>query len=153
MQFITKESVWLRVLRRYLLFVLITNLFWEFAHFPLYTLWDEGTASEIIFAALHCTGGDVMIAMASLVIALLFYGDDWPQKFTKYWYIAILVISLGLGYTIFSEWLNIVVRKSWEYSELMPIIPVLDVGLSPFLQWVIIPVFGFWYAQRFIQYT
>lgn len=147
------EGTWLRVLRRYFGFVLMANLFWEFAHMKLYTLWEEGSVSEIVFAAVHCTGGDGLIATVSLMLVLLFFGKDWPLRPSKYLYVAVLVILLGLGYTIFSEWLNIVVRKSWEYSELMPMVPVLDVGLTPFLQWIIIPTVGFWYANQVIDHS
>jgi hypothetical protein len=42
------------------------NLVWEVAQLPLYTLWVEATPGEIAFAILHCTGGDAMIAAASL---------------------------------------------------------------------------------------
>ncbi len=30
----------------------------------------------------------------------------------------------GLVYAGFSEWLNVSVRRSWSYSELMPVIPI-----------------------------
>ena len=50
----------------------------------------------------------------------------------------------GVSYTMFSEWLNIVVRKSWAYSELVPMIPGIDAGLSPLAQWVVIPLAGLW---------
>src|SRR3546814_11930886 len=53
---------WLRALRRYMVGVALANLVWEFAHMPLYTLWETGSPSEIAFAALHCTGGDILIA-------------------------------------------------------------------------------------------
>lgn len=53
-----------------------------------------------------------------------------------------------VGYTIFSEWLNIVVRKSWQYSELMPVVPFIDTDLSPLLQWIIIPNLGLWWARQ-----
>jgi hypothetical protein len=59
-----------------------------------------------------------------------------------------LATGFGLGYTIFSEWLNIVVRKSWAYSDLMPVIPVIDAGLSPVAQWIVLPLAGFWWARR-----
>jgi hypothetical protein len=29
-------------------------------------------------------------------------------------------ILFGLGYTVFSEWLNTQVRQSWSYTEAMP---------------------------------
>ena len=48
----------------------------------------------------------------------------------------------------FSEWLNLVIRKSWQYSELMPVVPIVDVGLSPLLQWVLLPPASLWVARR-----
>ena len=39
------------------------HLLWEIGHVPLYTIWTEGSWGEIAFAVLHCTGGDLLIAM------------------------------------------------------------------------------------------
>ncbi len=59
---------WLSLLRHYLLAIAAGNLIWEFAQLPLYTIWRTGTPGEIVFAAVHCTGGDILIAGAALVI-------------------------------------------------------------------------------------
>lgn len=115
---------------------------------PLYTIWREGTAEDIIFAGLHCTGGDILIATASLMLALVIAGEGWPQNSRANLRIAGLAIAFGFGYTIFSEWLNIVVREAWAYSDHMPVIPVIDAGLSPILQWIFVPAIGFWLATR-----
>lgn len=138
---------WLSTLRRYLLFILGGMFIWEILHLPLYTIWREGTASELVFAVVHCTGGDVLIALSSLVLALMLLGTrDWPSH--RYLPVAALTIAFGISYTIFSEWLNIVVRESWAYSDLMPIIPLIDTGLSPVTQWIVVPLIGFWWARR-----
>src|SRR3546814_5473574 len=72
---------WLRALRRYIAAVALANLVWEFGHMPLYTLWETGSASEISFAALHCTGGDILIALASVMLALFLAGQPaWPRS-------------------------------------------------------------------------
>lgn len=140
-------SDWLRALRTYLAVTAGVNLLWEFAQLPLYTIWRTGDAREIGFAVLHCTGGDVLIALSVLVIALVVVGrPDWP--FGRFVAVATLTVGLGIGYTIFSEWLNIVVRKSWAYSELMPIVPLVGTGLSPILQWVVIPTAALAAARR-----
>lgn len=140
-------DAWLIALRRYSAFIAAANLAWEFLHLPLYTIWTEGSTRELVFAAIHCTGGDVLIAIASLLLALILVGEGaWPVRgFGK---VTMLTIALGLSYTVFSEWLNTVVRESWSYSERMPVIPLVGVGLSPFAQWLIIPLSGFWWAQR-----
>ena len=133
-------------LRRYMIFVAVANLAWEFAHMPLYTLWQTGTASEITFAVLHCTGGDVLIALSAVVLALFLVGSPaWPA--TRNSHVITLTVVFGLAYTLFSEWLNIEVRESWAYSDLMPVIPIIDAGLSPMLQWVVIPLAGFRFAM------
>ncbi len=44
----------------------------------------------------------------------------------------------AVGYTVFSEWLNVRVRRSWAYAELMPVLPVVGTGLSPLLQRIVI---------------
>lgn len=138
---------WLRTLRRYLVFVFLANLLWEFAHLPLYTIWDTAPPAELVFAAAHCTLGDMVIATMALVLSFLLAGDPaWPQAGFRR--VTVLTTAAGVGYTIFSEWLNLVVRVSWQYAPEMPVIPLLGIGLSPLLQWLIVPPLGLWFARR-----
>ena len=138
---------WLTTLRVYLGFVLVANLVWEVVQLPLYTIWKEGTVGEIAFAVVHCTGGDLLIATASLIGSLLLLGrPDWPTE--RYGAVASVTVTGGVAYTIFSEWLNTKVRGSWAYTELMPTLPLIDIGLSPVAQWIVIPIAGFWLARR-----
>ena len=139
---------WLKALRWYLVTIALGNLVWEFAQLPLFTIWKTGSTGEIVFAAVHCTGGDILIATASLMLALLLWGAGWPSARDVYRRVAALTVVLGLAYTIFSEWLNVVVRKSWAYSELMPIVPIVDAGLSPLLQWIVVPLTAFWWVNK-----
>jgi len=141
------EVDWLSTLRRYIVFVAVANLIWEFAHMPLYTIASTGTVNEILFAGFHCTGGDILIAMTSIMLALFVVGNrSWPA--TRIWPVLTLTVLFGVSYTIFSEWLNITIRKSWAYSDLMPVVPLIDAGLSPLLQWIIVPVAGLSWALR-----
>ena len=52
-------------------------------------------------------------------------------------------ILLGATYTVFSEWLNIEVRRRWSYTETMPVVPGLGTGVTPLLQWLIVPGLAF----------
>ena len=144
----SSATSFLGTLRRYFAVIVPANLVWEFAHLPLYTIWTTGTAGELVFAAVHCTGGDVLIATATLVLALLLTGSGWPGQRSAVRRVVALTLVLGVGYTLFSEWLNIVVREAWAYSDLMPIVPVLNAGLSPLLQWIVIPAAAFAWALR-----
>lgn len=133
------ESNWLRGLKVYLGVTAVANLVWEILQLPLYTIWTTGTTREIAFAVLHCTGGDVLIALSTLTLALIAAGTKrWPAE--THQRVMLTTVVLGVGYTIFSEWLNIVVRANWGYSSLMPVVPLIKTGLSPLLQWIVIPI-------------
>ncbi len=136
------RNTWLRALRNYILTLGIANLLWEFAHLPLYELWRTASYGELAFAAIHCTGGDILIGTSSIVAALLIVGEErWPVAGHRS--VFFLTLLIGFSYTVFSEWLNIEVRQAWAYSELMPVIPVINMGLSPALQWVLIPMLAY----------
>ena len=136
---------WLGALRRYFAFAAIAHLVWEFAHLPLYTIWLTGTPGELVFAAVHCTGGDILITLSTIMLSLCVFGSaDWPRNRVR----RVLggAVIFGVAYTIFSEWLNIELREAWAYREIMPVIPMIDAGLSPILQWIVIPVVGYCWA-------
>lgn len=114
---------------------------------PLYGLWLEGIWSEIIFSGLHCTIGDLMIATVSLLLGVAISGrSGWPKSQRAA--VATVTIVIGLSYTAYSEWLNVYVRETWSYSELMPLLPGTGLGISPLGQWIILPVIGFLVTYR-----
>lgn len=138
----SSRNGWLRAVRIYLAVSAILHVAWETLQLPLYTVWNTATVGEIAFAVLHCTAGDVAIAGLSLLGALAIVGSlAWPTE--RFIPVMATTVVIGIGYAVYSEWLNTVVRKSWEYSELMPTVPLLGTGLSPVLQWVIVPTIGF----------
>lgn len=141
----TDMDGWLSAFRRYLAATLVLDLAWEFGQMPLYTLWG-GSWRDVAFAGLHCLGGDLLIAAACLWASLVVCGDArWPA--TGSGRVAVVTILLGLGYTVFSEWLNVHVRRSWAYTDLMPLVPPFGTGLSPLLQWIVVPVASLWAAR------
>lgn len=136
----------------YLTAVLIGNLIWEVLQLPFYTIWHTGTLWQQAFAVVHCVAGDLLIAATALGVALITVGHrDWPSvSFTR---VAVVATAIGLGYTVFSEQLNVSARHTWAYSELMPLVSLggLSIGLSPLLQWSIIPVLSLVLARRRIR--
>jgi hypothetical protein len=125
----------------YLVVVAIGHLLWEAAQLPLYTIWWHGTAREITVAVVHCTGGDALISAATLLIAGIM---AWLCGWSLFgWRMAATAIVLGVGYTIMSEWVNVAVWRSWSYSSAMPVLPWLGTGLSPLLQWFLVPAVAF----------
>ncbi len=144
----TREISWRDALPVYLVGSGLLHLIWEIVQLPLYTIWRTGTNFEIAFAVVHCTAGDVIIAAVSLLAAVLLFGDrTWPPQNWVPMVVATLVF--GVAITIYSEWVNTAVRKTWAYSELMPTLPVLGTGVSPLLQWVVVPICVFMIVERY----
>ena len=135
------------ILLRYIAIVAAANLLWETAQIPLYTIWKTGMAGDIAFAIVHCTAGDVLITAAALLLALLLAGKAaWPSD--RGLPVIAAATMLGIAYTVFSEWLNVSIRGSWSYADMMPVMPPLGTGLTPLLQWVTIPPFAYIMAFR-----
>ncbi len=125
---------------RYMPLLGVFNLLWEIAQLPFYTLWQEAPASFIAYAVVHCTLGDVAIGTLALLIALIATRaravETWKSN-----RVALILVIAAVGYTVLSEWLNIVIRIAWQYSALMPVLRFdgFAIGLSPLLQWIVIP--------------
>jgi hypothetical protein len=127
------------------------NLVWETLHLPLYTIWRDGTLAAQAFAVVHCALADILIALSAALVALAFVGDQtWPIN--RFWPVVCCAVPIGIAYTIFSEWLNVEVRRTWAYSSLMPIVALgnLTIGLSPILQWTALPTAAFLLTRRLI---
>lgn len=127
-------------------------LLWEIAQFPLYDVWHQNNWSYILFGLAHCTFGDLLILLVLYeIIALL--------NSNRAWYAAngalvngLLFTLLGVSYTIYSEIMNVRIKGTWGYTELMPIVPIVDIGGMPFLQWLLIPPVILW-LMRFTSRT
>jgi hypothetical protein len=142
---------WPLALRRYLALSLGFHLVWEIVQLPLFTIVAQPWPEQA-FAVLHCTLGDGMIAGLSLLVALgLLASPRWPQvTLRRTW---LLTVALAVAYTIYSEWLNVYVRGSWTYGPLMPTLPGLKTGLSPLLQWVVVPTLALRFATKRLPWS
>lgn len=128
---------------RLVVLALPLELLWEVAQFPLYTVWHQGTWSYILYGLAHCTLGDLIILLVDFWIVALLNGDrDWylntvlPNGF--------MFVMLGAVYTVFSEITNVRITGTWDYTDLMPIVPVVNIGAMPLLQWILIPPVLLW---------
>lgn len=150
------RRAWLLIALRYAPWFAGLNLLWEVAHARLYTLWYEAKPTYIAFSILHCTLGDVLIGPAALFTALI-AGREGPVARWRWFRVAVLTVLIGLAYTVFSEWMNLTVLRSWTYAESMPTVRLgaLEIGLTPLLQWLVIPPVSLYLARatgrRFLQ--
>ncbi len=114
----------------------VLNLTWEFGHVRLYTIWAASDGMNLAWALLHCSLGDVVIALALFALAgIVFRRADWPALHP--WVGSAIVVIGATTFTAWSEWYNVYRAGSWGYTASMPLI--LGIGISPLLQWIILP--------------
>lgn len=98
------------------------NFAWENAHAPLYASYKGGAITQsVLFRA------SVADAVYILLLALIFMQVPFFKK--RLW----LVVPMGFVISASIEWWGLVGGR-WVYSVAMPIIPYLDVGLTPLIQ-------------------
>ncbi len=114
------------------------NFFWEMVQSPLYGDVYQKTYMEILMSRLHCTLGDVLILLGAYwIIAWVVKDRYWVANFRTLHVMGFML--LGLGYTIVSEWINVDIRSAWGYGATMPRVPLVGIGLAPFIQWILLP--------------
>ena len=113
---------------------------------PLYTLWADPRPAHIAYAVVHCTAGGVLIGMTALFLALILNGAGaragLPENRIVIW-----TIVAAVAYTVWSELINLA-QGNWTYSAWMPVLPGIDVGLAPLLQWIVVPLVAWRWANR-----
>lgn len=137
---------WSFIVRGYLPRLTLFSLAWEILQLPLYTIWQEARPDRIAFAVAHCTVGDVMIGAAVLLLALILSRANQPADWSAKRIGAAMVV-LAVFYTLISERLNIA-QGNWAYSSWMPVLPRIEVGVAPLLQWLVVPLAAFGWAKR-----
>jgi hypothetical protein len=62
----------------------------------------------------------------------------------------LLTALIGAAYTVFSEWTNVSIARSWTYADGMPTLTLGDfpLGLTPLAQWLAVPPLALYAARR-----
>ena len=143
------RQAWRAIALRYLPCLALLNLAWEVAHVRLYTLWDEAQGGYIAFSVVHCTLGDVLIGGLALLLSLILLREGGVAHW-RWGRVTALTVLFAAGYTVFSEWMNITILRSWTYSDRMPTLAIgaVEVGVSPLLQWLFLPPLALYIARR-----
>lgn len=131
------------------LFAFLLNFVWELLQLPLFGGFDDVHHYDVILHCTKATFGDVVISLSAFYCACLFSGTrNWIVESDK---IGLSVFfAIGLLITVIFELLATGPLNRWEYSPLMPIVPVIRVGLSPIMQWIVIPFIQLWIVRRML---
>jgi hypothetical protein len=118
-----------------LLLAFILNFSWEIIQGPLYTGFTY-SISHIVFCGLASVADAVMVLLIYFVLAL-FYKDPLWIKNINFQRTLILIVIGGIG-AILAE-MRYLSNGNWTYAPSMPILPFVHAGLSPVLQFMMLP--------------
>lgn len=141
------EQSWVSLvaIRRYMLATFVGNLLWETAQLPFYRIWYHAGAVRLVSIVIMGVTGDIAIAGTVLILALCLYGADrWPER--NFLPVACLVMMFGVLYTLVSEAVHVRLGM-WHYAAIMPRLPLIGVGLTPVLEWLVVPGFALFWLQ------
>ncbi len=122
----------------------IVNFIWENAHAHLYT--HVSPVLRIVPYYLTATFADVLILCSIYyAISLVHNRFNWLRQIT----LADIFLTMlsGLFIATFIE-KTALAADCWHYTNAMPIVPVLHVGLSPLLQLMIVPILVFYCTKK-----
>ena len=132
------------------IFAFLLNYPWELLQVPLYQGMPEAAHWDAIKVCTRATLGDAVIMLLSYWGAALLVRDRWWIERPRLAPVLTL-IGIGVGITVLLERLATASHSpnwGWRYAEAMPIIPWVRIGLTPFLQWIILPLLLVWFVKR-----
>lgn len=131
-----KAVLYRKFIVRVAVLALLFNVVWELVQGPLYEGYTYNPG-HITFCVLAAVADGIMVLLLYFGLALIFKSVLWVQNvsFTR----LLLVMLIGGTGAILSEKRHLE-AGSWAYSASMPVIPIVEAGLSPVLQFTILPV-------------
>lgn len=122
-------------------FAFVLNFLWENLHSYLYTSYKGGEITQFILAR-----ASLFDALLITLIVLPFFYVSFLKR--RLWFIVIV----GVIVAIFNEWYGLGTGR-WVYNSLMPIVPIINIGLTPMLQLGLLGYLSFkleeWFVSRY----
>lgn len=129
-------------------FGFLAHFAWEMMQVPWFAGMLEAPHGTVVWLCTRATLGDVVILLIAFWIASLMVRN-------RHWMLAagwrkplLVMVATGMLITIAFEWLATGPLDRWTYGESMPVVPLIGVGLTPLLQWIILPPLIVWLARR-----
>lgn len=125
----------------------ILNWLWEMLQMPAYQEMAHRSWAETARICTIATLGDVAATLGVYGIGALAARDPrWGLR--DNWHVYGTAAILGAGIATGIEW-HAMSEGAWSYTDLMPMVPLLDVGLLPWLQLTILIPASLWFGARF----
>ena len=128
----------------------VVNELWEMAQMSAYVETAGLSWTSTLEACTWAAAGDVGIILGICAVGTLAAGDvGWSVR--GRWNVYATAAVLGLAWAVLVEHAALAAGR-WSYTERMPVVSVLGVGLWPLLQMTLLPpltlVFAQWWAGR-----
>ena len=128
----------------------LLHLLWENLQAPLFAGFESyGQHFWICFKA---AWGDLLFMFVIYAgLAIVHRNPFWLTDRAAYAHPAtwIAVLLIGIVLSVGCELWAVYVDHRWQYTEAMPLIPVLQIGLTPVLQMILIPLAVVSFSSRF----
>ncbi|MEO9885748.1 MAG: hypothetical protein ABJR05_16840 [Balneola sp.] len=117
-------------------YAFILNFIWEVSQGPLFSdyVYDF---QHISFCALASVADLIMVLLLYFVFSVTLKDPFWIRNFNLFKVLSLLFIG-GAG-AILGEWRHLS-EGNWSYTESMPVLPIIEVGLTPLLQFIVLPI-------------
>lgn len=125
----------------------LLNLIWENAQAPLYKGYNGFFGHFWICFAASVVDALVLLLLYTL-LAMFNHSLYWFLD-ARVWQHGFLVIIGGLLAVWFEKWA--LGAEQWSYTNAMPVVPSLDVGLLPFLQLMTLPWLTFYASTTAVK--
>ena len=132
-------------------FSFLVHFAWEILQMPLFGGVQEARYLDVLFMCLLATFGDVAIVLTA------FWVVAWRTPAGRRW-LGFPTVPQVAGFTLVGVLITLLIEivatkvwERWSYGELMPVIPFLDVGLSPLLQWALLSPLIVWFVHRQVR--
>ncbi len=129
------ESIRTYIIRIFVISVIL-NFVWETAQIPFYYN-NQITISTTLFCLIASLGDGIMILIIFFTGKIIFKNNYWIENLNIKK--ISLILTAGLLLSIIVE-LAALKLNLWSYSNLMPTLMFLGIGLSPVLQMLILPI-------------
>ena len=128
-------------------FSFVLHFVWDFVQVPTYTGMADLPHWEAIKLCMSATFGGVGFARTAFWLAsLAARRRDWILRPTRF--PAAIFVVVGIVLTVGFEYYYTNISLRWTYSDLMPLVPPFGTGLSPLLQWLVVPLLVVWLTRR-----
>ncbi len=132
------------------IFAFLLNYPWEFLQIPLYAMPPDTLPWRVIRRCSIAAVGDAVIMLVSYWAVVLFARSRW-------WILRPAALQI-LGFVAVGVFITIAIEYfakhsdhpfwGWRYAPSMPVMPLVGTGVSPLMQWLILPPLALWFIAR-----